>query len=341
MGMLTINGTVDLSQFWPTGGSDADTTKIILSVGANSFIYTSAAGTKRKTKVYLKAQYDDRGTLKPLLRNGNTVIVRLQGIDAPELHFRPTAIKGKKLAGTGLIKDYRQHQGETATVRLAKFLKSFGASTLKCQFVTQLDDSKGPAEAVDKYGRFVGNIVLSDGTDVNLWILRNGLAVVALYNSMLDTEIHDCIKAGDGGKTAKSSITKYFTQGITPFEPKIEYQRPTKAKAPSVKPEGESTFIFPKLFRRQTNWWANKRAGNISGNFAKFIADNSSSDYLFDTKDFLQSGHFSATPRLFSEFLVNNALSVAPKDMVFKEAPSTLYRQGKIKKGRELKDWDF
>jgi len=32
MGKLIIDGTVDLSQFWPIGESDADTTKIVLTV---------------------------------------------------------------------------------------------------------------------------------------------------------------------------------------------------------------------------------------------------------------------------------------------------------------------
>ena len=32
MGKLMIEGTVDLSQFWPIGESDADTTKIVLTI---------------------------------------------------------------------------------------------------------------------------------------------------------------------------------------------------------------------------------------------------------------------------------------------------------------------
>jgi endonuclease YncB( thermonuclease family) len=339
MAILTIHGTIDLSQFWPTGGSDADTTKIIVTVNRKSFIYQRADGTKRTTKVFLTAQYDDRGTLKPLLRKGNTVIVRLQGIDAPELHYRPTAVKGKRLAGTGLVKDYRQHQAETATVRAANFLKKYGTGSVKCRFVTALQDDKGPGEAVDKYGRFVGNIVMSDGTDVNLWILRNGLAVAGLYNSMLDREIADCIRASAKAKSARSSIARFFKRKISAFDSTLLYRRPTKSQTPNVLAEGKTTFIFPKLFRRQVNWWANSKAGNVAGGFAKFLKEHSADDYVFDTDDFLSAGALSATPRRFAELIQGNALTAAPEDIVFKEAPSHIYKPGAAKK--ELRQWDF
>jgi hypothetical protein len=39
MGILRIHGTIELKQFWPNGSSDADTTKIQVVVGKNSFEY--------------------------------------------------------------------------------------------------------------------------------------------------------------------------------------------------------------------------------------------------------------------------------------------------------------
>ena len=37
MGTLRIKGTIELNQFWPLGSSDADTTKMKLIVGEDSF----------------------------------------------------------------------------------------------------------------------------------------------------------------------------------------------------------------------------------------------------------------------------------------------------------------
>lgn len=44
-GLLEVRGTIDLAQFWPTGESDADTTKVLLSVGPDAFRLAPGAGT--------------------------------------------------------------------------------------------------------------------------------------------------------------------------------------------------------------------------------------------------------------------------------------------------------
>ena len=36
-GLLEVSGTIDLSQFWPQGSSDADTTKVLVTIGDNAF----------------------------------------------------------------------------------------------------------------------------------------------------------------------------------------------------------------------------------------------------------------------------------------------------------------
>src|SRR5258708_33329110 len=35
-GLLEVDGSIELKQFWPEGRSDADTTKVILNVGPNA-----------------------------------------------------------------------------------------------------------------------------------------------------------------------------------------------------------------------------------------------------------------------------------------------------------------
>ncbi|MEI9911090.1 MAG: hypothetical protein WDO71_16280 [Bacteroidota bacterium] len=101
MGTLRIHGTIDLIQFWPKGSSDADTTKIKLVVGANSFEYKKeGAASFKKTNAFKGAK--SRGTItadviKTSAATGlQTITVRLQGVDAPELHFRACATQNKQ-----------------------------------------------------------------------------------------------------------------------------------------------------------------------------------------------------------------------------------------------------
>ncbi|MFY9317816.1 MAG: thermonuclease family protein [Burkholderiales bacterium] len=344
MGALTISGTIDTSQFWPNGGSDADTTKILIKVGSNSFAYTTDSGRRRITRIYETAQYDDRGKLKSLLRgkSRDTVVVRLQGIDAPELHYQPTPVKGKTLAGTGYVKEYRQRQAETATVALRNFLRRRGSGPVKCQFVTALDDSRGPADAVDRYGRFVGNIVLADKTDLNLWLLEKGLATVGLYNSMTEGEIRTCVRANDKGKKAVSGILRRLTAKITAFDSKLLYRKPTKNSKPAIQDEDGGTFILPKLYRRQTTWWANRKVGNVAGGFEAYVKEHGKDDRYFDRADFLSNGRHSATELGFPDLLSHGSLTAKPEDIIIKEAPSSIYKAGATsKKGNEIRKWDF
>ena len=301
-------------------------------------MYETDSGIRHITRVFERAQYRDRNQLKPLIRDGNTIVIRLQGIDAPELHYRPQAVKGKKLAGTGLVKDYRQHQAETATARLGKFLQQHGAAGLPCIFITFLDDTRGPAEAVDKYGRFVGNIRLKDGTDINLWLLRSGLATIGLYNSMTDPEIRDCLKVHDKGARAKGGVLRYYTAKVSKFDRTLLYRRPTAAFAPAAAKE-TGRFVLPKIFRRQVAWWANKTAGNVTGNLSQFLSIHGAQDFYFNREEFLRVGRNSATPLKFAEILKNDVISLAPRDIVFKEAPSAIYRPGVVPK--EITVWDF
>ena len=118
-GLLTVSGSIELPQFWPTGGSDADTASI--TVNSKSFEFTADPSKKpRRTRVFEGAKV---GT-KLVIRGGGKVTVRLQGIDAPELHF-PPVIKGVKGSGT----KYRQLLGETSTAKLRTFATNAGPTS--------------------------------------------------------------------------------------------------------------------------------------------------------------------------------------------------------------------
>src|SRR5262249_7412407 len=89
-GLLELKGTIDLDQFWPKGTSDADTVHAT-PAGANAFTFRPHAGAPAVvTHAFNDAVVKGRVS-KPAIAKNGTVTIRLQGVDAPELHYRPQA----------------------------------------------------------------------------------------------------------------------------------------------------------------------------------------------------------------------------------------------------------
>lgn len=338
MGTLMIEGTVDLSQFWPIGESDADTTKVVLTVAPGAVQYQPANDLPRPTTQFDGACVKSFGQLKPVIKDGK-ITVRLQGIDAPELHYQPQSMKGKtykgqpfgSLKGSGLVKRYRQRQAETATVRLGHYLTTFGTSPLPCRFQTAVTDHEGPADAVDKYGRFVGNVLIND-IDINLEILRQGLAIVALYNSMTPAEMEACLEAWAIGKTATEGVVQYQTRTIGEFDPQLLYQSPASA---TLKPEKTAKFIHPKLYRRQCTWWAYRKLGTFKGGFDTYLS-LFPDDIFFERSSMLDEGFLAATPFQIEKMVkAGRKVIYDPDEVVFKEAGSQLFTA----EGQMIREW--
>ena len=81
MGLLELRATLNAAQFWPSGTADADTIKVALQGKRAGFVYDG-----RPTRAFTQARIAN----KPVISARQQVTVRLQGIDAPELHYRPT-----------------------------------------------------------------------------------------------------------------------------------------------------------------------------------------------------------------------------------------------------------
>lgn len=330
MGTLTIAGTIDVQQFWPSGKSDADTTKIIVDVSRGGVRYREARTARaRRKSVYDTAFARVQGKMKPVIKNGK-ITVRLQGIDAPELHVRPKPQPSLgSLKGTGLSRDYRQHQAETATVRLGRFLATLGSGPVACRFTSELDHDEGPAAAIDSYGRFVGNILVG-AADVNLWLLEHGLAIIALYNSMSRGELNDCVTAWNKGKSR--GIARHHTKQIIRFDPSLL----VRPKGSQPVDEGARKFILPKLFRRQCTWYAYRKAGLSSDDFQSFLQRSDEKDRVFELNDILTGGLNSARSRAFSRCVERGKkLLCKPEQIVFQEDQSLLYDQ----RGRPITSW--
>ena len=91
-GLLRVRGTIDLEQFWPAGESDADTTKIKVTVGDGSFAFAADGKTFKKTNAYVGA-FSRGASNKQVIDGKGRITVRLQGIDAPELHYRAAPLR--------------------------------------------------------------------------------------------------------------------------------------------------------------------------------------------------------------------------------------------------------
>ncbi len=326
--LLEMTGTLDLAQFWPKGSSDADTTKLLLSVAAGSIRVRLAGQSQFQTTtayddaVMVTDKDDQTGALKtqPLIKNG-VLKVRLQRIDAPELHYSPDARgSGGALKGTGLVKDYRQNQAETAVVKLTAFLQTFGQDPLPCMLRSELKASEGPGAAMDRYGRFVGDIILPDGTNLNLWLLEQGLAVVALYDSMLPQEIDESVLAWQAGRRRREGIARYYTDRFSKFDPTLQFRK----EGATAQNEGARKFLHPKFYRRQTTWWAFKQANIFKGSFEDWLTEKAEACWYLP--EFRQSGTKAPKYPLYEREFDGSGIGWEPEDFIFAESPSSMQR---------------
>src|SRR5262249_35371158 len=171
------------------------------------FSFQKAPGAPTKTtNVFVGAFMRGSDTVDPktgkkrkpkfVINSKSQITVRLQGIDAPELHFKPPH---------GRI-NLRQHFGESATIALAGFLKTFGAGPLPCRVVTRVNK---PNDVFDKYGRFVDDVWLNKaGHEINInhWLVQQGWAFPSFYDSMMEGEIRELLVGAEEARTKKRNL---------------------------------------------------------------------------------------------------------------------------------------
>lgn len=330
-GLLELHGTIDIAQFWPTGDSDADTTKVIVDVGGNAFQFRKDDGAQpAPTHVFDNAKVKGRTTNAPI-KNGK-VTIRLQGIDAPELHYEPAPLAPKEKTGLSDAKKaaykavnhfYRQYLGATSTKALHDFLSHDG-STIEARVFTHVDK---PNEVFDTYGRMVADIEVTVGgqlVNINHWLVEKGWAFPTFYSSMNDDEIEAILKLAKTARTAKSPVWKNLAKTVPAFD--FNLRQPKKNDL-SVLPGDKGPVILPKLFRRYTSWSARKKAKLTTQTFQAYLAFGSGGkpDDCFETQDFLENGVHSATHRTFDQFVKNGkTIEFQPDGLVFSEAPSKL-----------------
>jgi endonuclease YncB( thermonuclease family) len=319
MGYLIVEGTLETKQFWPTGTADADTTTV--KVKPAGFYYkSSATAPRKKLKTFEGAAAVSQGTRSEVMKKGR-ISVRLQGIDAPELHYRPTLSRNgyteaQRKRFTDFNEDYRQIYAETGATKLGNLVKQLGAE-ISCTAISQVSR---PTDVFDKYGRFVGDVVIRrNNKDVNLnrWVLENGLAIPGIYDSMTEEEIKAIMKAYDKGL---SKLKKWYAGKVVKFNPKRLFRR----KPANPKPDADAAngnFFLPKLFRRQALHFALKSSKITTADFLPYVATLRDDFMLLER--FLKFGK-DADPQPIRELLNGGALRYGPTEVVFKEATSRL-----------------
>jgi endonuclease YncB( thermonuclease family) len=339
VGTLEVTGTIALSQFWPKGSADADTVKIevLLAAPSSSFRFTpSGSSSARVTKAFEGASVRGK-TRQPAIRQKKTgepfITVRLQGVDAPELHYRPSAelntsdqTDAQHELYLELNEDYRQPVAESSTVALAELLH--GASrdgvTLPCRVRTQVNS---PDEVFDTYGRFVGNIFIQINRkwlDVNTWLAEQGWAFPTFYNSMTPNEIEELVDATNRAFFDGRGIWANVPDDVGRLDWASLYRTPKSMKDASfVIGDDSGPAIYPKLFRRLSTWEINRRAKMVAGGLLQYMARRS--DRVYRTDDFLLNGHSAETYQL-DDFISPGTMTVLfwPEELVFVESKSGL-----------------
>jgi len=365
-GLLTIDGVIRLDQFWAKGKSDGDTVKITIPKGVTSAFKFAAsptakakivhafdtaissdvskkALTKNDIKFATKVVTQPRGKANVGVRQ---VTIRMQGIDTPELHYKiydaRTIVQIPKANRKVNIEYYQRLSGSAALKLRALIAAVSTGDAVPCQFRTRVDTA---AEAIDKYGRFVGDIwVTLGGTEINLndAMLEQGLAVPAFYESMLPHEISAKLAATETGRKVPGRLAKHYRAKVGKLEKRLKYAPFTaRAKANPPKIGSDSgTVIHPKLFRRLCAWTilrdgkAKRKSGPIPSNYEKYLREDQSLKTIQLTRDFLKRK--KAAPKIdFFRFFKTNTLKLEPQEIVFGEARSDLYTNT----GIPIKGW--
>lgn len=335
MGTLKITGRLELKQFWPQGKEDADTTQLKLKVDSFSFAYSTVndynSPSFNATSAFLNADVKSQGETSPIIKYRNSpkrsyIKVRLQGIDAPELHYKiydPKVYRGltniQKEALKAVNIEYRQKFAETAVVRLKQYIEKVIPNTDSVSVTFFSKNIDKPIDVVDVYGRFVGDILLSVGQEMinlNDWILKNGLAFPAFYNSMLEDEIVRMTKLSSFAKrdkTNKKNVWDLFSKQVKPFEFDLRFR---EKGVPNEQQDTTGMVLFPKVYRRYCTFSIYEKAGMPkAASFAAFLKLNKNDKYI-ESSDFIQG---IKTEKPFSQIHDHGALEREPEQIVFVE----------------------
>ncbi len=357
-GLLRISGTIDLSQFWPDGTSDTDTATVVVNTDGFEFSPDGSPQAFRRTRVFEGAQLAKKNVVK----SGRKVTVRIQGIDAPELHCPPGVHKpaswSKQKKKTTTLKGnggkFRQLQGETSAAGLAS---DVGAkpkpNVVPCEVTTRINV---PNDAFDMFGRLIGDISFRiGGKTVSIAHLAaiNGWALPAYYNSMNPEEILALQTLFEQARKKKRGIWPHFERIIGQLD--LLKFRHGGAFGKKEQRADRGPFVVPKIYRRQLRYSVLQQNGLAAKTFKDYLAGKPlKGETKQGTKDawttraailanpMMKKPTKAPNDSLAGLISAQNAFPAGtgisqPGDIVFFEQPSTL----KKKSGAPITGWTF
>ena len=318
-GLLEVEGKIDLAQFWPTGLSEADTAHVLVDVQSDSFRFRAREHEGFEvTHAFENAHVKGQGT-KLAIRRGQ-VVVRLQGLDAPELHFRPQWLGHigpvERQLYNAANASFRQNYAEAATVSLAAKLKEAGGAIIDCVVRTAVDS---PGEVFDVYGRMIADIHVTIGgrdLNVNRWLVERGWAFPSYYASMSADEIEILDGLAKIAREKPEGVWKGVSRDARPFDATLIF----RAHGPVQADDGD--LVMPKIFRRRAAYHVARTAEFIGGSFDLYLREHP--DQCRRTSEFLHSGNAARTHRLDQFVAADSQLKFWPQDLVFSERASYL-----------------
>jgi len=331
-GQLEVRGTVAIAQFWPVGRADADTVNVEIGMAADTFRFRASPGAASKaTRAFdgarVRTQYGASEVARKTSATTRLVDVRLEGIDAPELHYRATAAKKltaeQRKAMPALGHEYRQRGAESCALLMKEKLAKLadGAASVPCRVVTAVDR---PGDVCDMYGRMVGTLLVGAGADefdLNEWLVRQGLALPSFWNSMDEASIAALVAAAGEARKKRRGLfaAGRFTRDAVRFRYTDTYRKGSAAVT-AWSDDGEC--CLPKLYRRKTSWAANKKHGLAKVSFDRWLADHPDSVHLL--ADYREQGSAAAPIHHLHDFVKASRFTRDPFELVYREDPSKL-----------------
>lgn len=150
----------------------------------------------------------DHGQQQQVL-SGGKVRIRLEGIDAPELHY-PTTETGTLVGKNG---QYRQARSQLPCTMLAERLGKTGK--LLARATTEVET---PSDVFDVYGRMVAEVTANTAGPgtllINTFLLENGGALPAIYTSMDRRDAREYLKRAADARSNQRGIWRWYTSEL-------------------------------------------------------------------------------------------------------------------------------
>jgi endonuclease YncB( thermonuclease family) len=286
------------------------------------------------------------------------VTVRIQGIDAPELHCPPGIERSPGSEKNETLKgnrgEFRQFQGETSTAGLAGAVTVNGQpKVVPCEVTTRINL---PNDAFDMYCRLIGDISFRIGdktVSISHVAALSGWALPAYYNSMNPDEILTLQMLFEHARRKRRGIWFHFDKVVDQLNP-LTFRVGGTFNTEDQRAD-RGPFTVPKIFRRQLRFRVLQQnnlapktfndylAGKpLKGQTKKRIKDAWTTRAAILANPTMRKPTKAPNDSLAGLMSPRNTFPTAvgvsqPGDVVFFEQPSTLRK----KNGAKITKWTF